>query len=268
MLPEDRVKSGSWMPVYKLLPNMLTMLALCAGLTAIKFTFLEKWDMAVVFIFFAAILDGFDGRVARLFSSESYFGAQLDSLADLVNFGVAPGLLIYFWYLHLIPIFGWLIVTGYVICIIIRLARFNDDSLQGRCLNNGKNISEIGFGYFCGIPSPAGAMLLLLPLLFSFTLEVRSFEDNVAFLENWYMKKSVIMLYTVAISFLTVSRIPTLSFKNLRIPKSMVSLLMCIVGIASIFLFTELWITIFIMTLVYLLLIPVGLVLFFVYDRN
>lgn len=267
MLSEDKTKCGSDMPVYKLLPNMLTMLALCAGLSAIKFTFLGKWEIAVVFIFFAVILDGFDGKIARLFSSESYFGAQLDSLADLVNFGVAPSLLVYFWYLHFIPIFGWLIVTGYVLCVIIRLARFNEDSLHGR-LNNEKSMSDRGVGYFSGIPSPAGAMLLLLPLLLSFIIDIQVSEDNVNTLENWYMQKPIIMIYTVIISFLTVSRIPTLSFKNLRVPKSMVSLLMCVVGIVCIFLFTELWITMFFMTVIYLLLIPVGLVLFFVYDKK
>ncbi|MCC7347298.1 MAG: CDP-diacylglycerol--serine O-phosphatidyltransferase, partial [Variibacter sp.] len=175
-------------PVRTLVPNVITLLALCAGLTGIRMAVEGRIEYALAAIVFAAALDGIDGRVARMIKGTSRFGAELDSLADFVNFGVAPALILYFWGLHDLKSAGWIAAMVFAICAGLRLARFNvaiDDPNKPAFAGN----------FFTGIPAPAGAITVLLPIYLSF-LEVPRFSLFIP----------LTLLYTLAIAFLMVSR--------------------------------------------------------------
>src|SRR5216683_8359869 len=148
-------------PVRTLLPNLITLLALCAGLTAIRLAVEDKLDFALAAIVFAALLDGIDGRIARLLKGTSRFGAELDSLADFVNFGVAPALILYFWGLHDLKSAGWIAAMVFAICAGLRLARFN-------VMIDDPNKPVWAGNFFTGIPAPAGAITVLLPIYLNF----------------------------------------------------------------------------------------------------
>ena len=186
----------------QLIPNMMTIAAVCAGLSAIRFGMQGNHTLAVQLIIFAAILDGLDGRLARMMSSDSKLGAELDSLADFLNFGVAPALVLYFWALQDYRGFGWLAVLIFAVCCVLRLARFNVAS---------KAESEEGpsppKAYFVGVPSPAGALLVMWPLYVSF-----------AYSDAPLLPDAVIGLNLVLVGILMISRVPVWSFKTTRIP--------------------------------------------------
>ncbi len=197
-----RLRRRRLVPFRALLPNMVTLLAMSAGLTAIRLAMDGNFELAVGALILAAILDGIDGRVARLLKSTSRFGAQLDSLADFVNFGVAPALLLYVWRLQDLKALGWIVALALAICTALRLARFNAALDVGPAPDWHKD-------FFVGIPAPAGAMVVLLPLALSkIGLPV---PPEAAVL---------VALYTAAIALLMVSRFPTWSGKRLgqRIP--------------------------------------------------
>src|SRR5918911_3959918 len=159
--PELRRRRFRPIPVRMLVPNVITLLAICAGLTAIRLSTEGRVELAVAAIVFAAVLDGLDGRVARLIKGQSRFGAELDSLADFVNFGVAPGVILYFWGLHDLGNVGWIAAMVFAICAGLRLARFNvaiDDPNRPAWAAN----------FFTGMPAPAGAITVLLPIYVSF----------------------------------------------------------------------------------------------------
>src|SRR5947208_2603500 len=183
-------------PVRTLLPNLITLLALCAGLTAIRLAVEDKLEWAVAAIVFAALLDGIDGRLARMLKGASRFGAELDSLADFVNFGVAPALILYFWGLHELGHFGWIAAMVFAICAGLRLARFN-------VMIDDPNRPAWAANFFVGLPAPGGAITVLLPIYVTF-LGV----PHLAFTEP------VVFLYTLAIAFLMVSRLPVFSGKR------------------------------------------------------
>ena len=199
---DRRLRRRRLVPFRALLPNMVTLLAICAGLTAIRLAMEGNFELAVGALIFAAILDGVDGHVARLLKSTSRFGAQLDSLADFVNFGVAPGILLYVWRLGDLKNIGWIVALTLAICTALRLARFNAalDAEPGPDWHKD---------YFVGIPSPAGAMAVLLPLALS-KIGVPVPPETAA----------LVAVYTAAIALLMVSRFPTWSGKRLgqRIP--------------------------------------------------
>jgi len=181
-------------PVRTLLPNMITLLALCAGLTAIRLAFEQKLEWALAAIVFAAALDGIDGRVARMIKGQSRFGAELDSLADFVNFGCAPGLILYLWGLHDLGNVGWIVAMVFAICGALRLARFNvmiDDPNRPLWAGN----------FFTGIPAPAGALVVMLPIY-------------VDLLGGPKTGATPALLYTLAIAFLMVSKLPVFSGKR------------------------------------------------------
>ncbi|HLG81650.1 MAG TPA: CDP-diacylglycerol--serine O-phosphatidyltransferase [Bradyrhizobium sp.] len=183
-------------PVRMLVPNVITLLAICAGLTAIRLSTEDRMGLAVGLIVFAAVLDGIDGRVARLIKGQSKFGAELDSLADFVNFGVAPGLILYFWQLHELRNGGWIAAMVFAISGSLRLARFN-------ATMDDPNKPPFAANYFTGVPAPAGAITVLLPIYLGF-LDV---------------SKPPAMLtaaYTLLIAFLMVSRLPVFSGKTVR----------------------------------------------------
>src|ERR1700687_2724055 len=194
--PPPRRRRFKAIPVRTLLPNLITLLALCAGLTAIRMAVENRLDMALAAIVLAVLLDGIDGRVARVLKGTSRFGAELDSLADFVNFGVAPALILYFWGLHELKSAGWIAAMVFAICTALRLARFNvmiDDPNKPAWAGN----------FFVGIPAPAGAIPVLFPVYVYF-LGVPRFS----------FVAPVILVYTLAIAFLMVSRLPVLSGKR------------------------------------------------------
>ncbi len=183
-------------PVRTLLPNLITLLALCAGLTAIRLAVEDKLEWAVAAIVFAALLDGIDGRVARMLKGTSRFGAELDSLADFVNFGVAPALMLYFWGLHELGNAGWIAAMVFAISTGLRLARFN-------VMADDPNKPAWAANFFVGVPAPAGAIIVLLPIYVYFLGMPR-----VIFVAP------VALVYTLTIAFLMVSRLPVFSGKR------------------------------------------------------
>src|SRR6266700_3600847 len=192
---EPRRRRFRPIPVRTLVPNLITLLALCAGLTAVRLAVEGKLEFALAAIVFAAVLDGIDGRVARLIRGTSRFGAELDSLADFVNFGVAPGLILYFWGLHELKSAGWIAAMVFAICTGLRLARFN-------VMIDDPNKPAWAANFFVGIPAPAGAITVLLPIYVSFLGMPR-----------FALETPVILVYTLAIAFLMVSRVPVFSGK-------------------------------------------------------
>ncbi|MDR0288789.1 MAG: CDP-alcohol phosphatidyltransferase family protein [Rickettsiales bacterium] len=241
------------LPVTKLFPNFITLLGLCSGLTSLKFTFNEQWEFAVIFIIIAAIIDGMDGRIARILKSTSDFGAQLDSFADFLNFGAAPAFLLYFWKLKEIEVIGWILVMIYVICISIRLARFNV-SLNAEQLDWKKF-------FFSGVPAPICALLSLLPIIITF----QSHESEyLLFMEQFFNIRNT-ACYFLAISFFSVSHIPTFSAKYIYIPRSLSYIFVSLFGVFIVFFVSKPWITLPILGVIYTLTIPVSIGLYIYY---
>jgi CDP-diacylglycerol--serine O-phosphatidyltransferase len=227
-------------PVRVLLPNVITLLALCAGLTAIRLAFEQKLEWALAAIVFAAALDGIDGRLARLIKGQSRFGAELDSLADFVNFGCAPALILYLWGLHEYGNVGWIAAMVFAICGALRLARFNvmiDD--PDRPPWAGK--------FFTGVPAPAGAIIVMLPI-YAHLLGMPKAAATIT------------LLYTLAIAFLMVSRLPVFSGKRVgkRVPPEMVLPSFVFVVLFTALLIAYPWWVLSIGTLCYLACLPVG----------
>ena len=219
------------LPIIHMVPNLVTIAAICAGLTAIRFGFLGDFERAVRLILLAGVLDGIDGRLARLLRCQSSVGAELDSLADFVNFGVAPGLIIYAWALQDFSSAGWIAVLGYTICCVLRLARFNVSS---------KLDTEKDSNFFVGVPSPAGAILAMLPMYVSFLFSDMPLTPP-AFTAG----------YILAIGLLMISRIPTYSFKNLSIYRENAKFWVLGAALLLAALFTYLWATLVFITVSY-----------------
>lgn len=224
----------------RIIPNAITVTALCTGLSAIRFALMERWELAVSLILIAAILDAMDGRIARLLRADSHFGAELDSLSDFISFGVAPAVVIYLYSLHLWKGTGWALALFFSTCMALRLARFNT--------NMDAPIPEWTKGFSVGVPAPAGAILGLLPLMSSFALE-ESFHDVPA-------------LFAVSLSlsgFLMISRIPTYVLKNVRVPHPFVRPLLMMVAVFMAALFSIPWWTLSVGAFLYLCSIPLSL---------
>ncbi|WP_417719343.1 CDP-diacylglycerol--serine O-phosphatidyltransferase [Salipiger sp.] len=187
----------------QLLPNLMTIAAICAGLTAIRYGLYRSYETAVLLILLAALLDGLDGRLARALKSESKMGGELDSLADFLNFGVAPVLLLYTWALADSRSFGWLAVLAFAVCAVLRLARFN--------VQRKSEDKEHDNRFFTGVPSPAGAMLVMLPMFLSF-----------AFATGPFLPDLVLAAWIVLVGLSMISRIPTWSFKTTKVPRKQV----------------------------------------------
>jgi CDP-diacylglycerol---serine O-phosphatidyltransferase len=229
-------------PVRTLVPNVITLLALCAGLTAIRLAVEDRLEWALAAIVFAAMLDGIDGRVARMLKGTSRFGAELDSLADFVNFGVAPGLILYFWGLHELKSAGWIAALVFAICAALRLARFN-------VMIEDPNRPAWAGNYFVGVPAPAGAITVLLPIYVHF-LGVPHFD----------FAAPVTLLYTLAIAFLMVSRLPVFSGKRVgkRVAPEMVLPVFVLIVLFFALLVSYPWEVLTIGTVVYLMSLPFG----------
>ena len=183
-----------------ILPNMLTLIGVCIGLTSIRFALDEKFELAIIAIIFAALIDGLDGRIARLIKGTSKVGKELDSLTDMISFGVAPAFIMYFWKLNTLGRFGWLLCLVYVICVALRLARFNINSNQEPSWRDN---------FFEGVPSPAGGILVLTPLIISLS----GFD---LFQLNYEL---IVPTFFILTSLLLISKFPTYSFKKIVIPR-------------------------------------------------
>ena len=183
-----------------ILPNMLTLIGVCIGLTSIRFALDEKFELAIIAIIFAALIDGLDGRIARLIKGTSKVGKELDSLTDMISFGVAPAFIMYFWKLNTLGRFGWLLCLVYVICVALRLARFNINSNQEPSWRDN---------FFEGVPSPAGGILVLTPLIISLS----GFD---LFQLNYEL---IVPTFFIMTSLLLISKFPTYSFKKIVIPR-------------------------------------------------
>jgi CDP-diacylglycerol--serine O-phosphatidyltransferase len=238
--------------VRTLAPNLVTLLALCAGLTGIRMAFENRYGLALAAIVFAAILDGLDGRLARFLKGTSRFGAELDSLADFVNFGVAPALIVYFWGLHDLKSAGWIAAMVFAICAGLRLARFNVMSVD-------PDRPAWTANFFVGVPAPAGAIIVLLPIYAAFLGLPRS-----QFV-TWAM-----LVYTLVIAGLMVSRLPVFSGKRVgtRVPPEMVGPAVILVVLCVALLIAYPWILLTAGTLVYLVSLPFGWVSYRGYERR
>jgi CDP-diacylglycerol---serine O-phosphatidyltransferase len=238
--PDVRRRRFRPIPVRMLVPNVITLLAICAGLTSIRLSIEGRMSLAVYAIVFAAALDGIDGRVARLIKGQSKFGAELDSLADFVNFGVAPGLMLYFWQLHELGNAGWIAAMVFAISGGLRLARFN-------ATMDDPNKPAFAANFFTGVPAPAGAITVLLPIY-------------VAFLDLGRWPAALTAGYTLLIAFLMVSRLPVFSgkTKRMRVAPELVlpAFVAVIVFIALLIAYP--WHVLSIGTVLYLLGLPLG----------
>ena len=226
----------------RLIPNILTVLALCAGLTSIRFAFQERWEMAVFAIVIAGVLDGLDGRIARLLDGSSKFGAELDSLSDFLAFGVAPALLLYYWTMKSVVGLGWALALLFAVCCALRLARFNTK------VDNADLPAWTG-RFFTGVPAPAGAGLALLPVF-------ATFEFGSGFFDHPIVTGGAM----VAVSLLMVSRVPTFSFKRIKVPHDYVLPTLLGVGLFAAFLVGLPWLTLMAVGVLYLASLPLSYV--------
>ena len=228
--------------ISKLVPSTLTLLGLCSGATAIRFAVMEQWQIAVTCVVFAMIFDVLDGRAARMLGADTRFGAQLDSLADLVSFGVAPGVIMYIWSLSHMGTAGWIATLIFCACSAIRLARFNVQSVR----DEGASKSN---PYFTGLPTPAAACMMLLPMLISF-------QWNGALVREPWVVGTMIAIT----SALMVSRLPTPSVKHMRLSREHRFLAGVCGGILVMLLVIWPWATLTIGLLIYVATIPVAVV--------
>ena len=247
--PDKNIKLVSNKKSRVILPNILTLIGVCIGLTSIKFAFDGKFELSVIAVIVAGVIDGLDGRIARLIKGTSKVGKELDSLTDVISFGVAPAFIMYFWALSEIGRFGWLISLIYVICVALRLARFNVAS-------GGEPSWKDNF--FEGIPSPAGGVLVLMPLIYSFS-EIQFFNPDY---------KVLVPILFITISILLISKIPTYSLKRIAVPRSTTIFLLFVVvlyfGLLLIYTFN----TIIISGALYLLMIPISAGHYFIINKN
>ena len=228
-----------------ILPNMLTLIGVCIGLTSIRFALDGRYEFAIIAIIIAAVIDGLDGRIARLIKGTSKVGKELDSLTDMISFGVAPAFIMYFWKLNELGRFGWLVCLIYVICVALRLARFN--------VNTGGEPSWRD-NFFEGVPSPAGGILVLTPLIFSMS-SIELFKIDYVI---------IVPIFFIVTSFLLISKFPSYSFKKIVIQrKATIFLLFGIVlffGLLLIYPFNVISVS----ALIYLCMLPIS---FFHYQK-
>ena len=224
----------------RMIPNILTLLALAAGLTAIRFGLDGRWEHAVLAIIVAAILDALDGRIARLLKGASKFGAELDSLSDFVCFGVSPVLVLYLWTMKDAGRLGWVLVMLFTICCGLRLARFN-------VMMEDHDAPAWQARFFTGIPAPAGGGLVLLPM-------VLSFQGG----EGFFRQPWVVGGFMLVIAGMLVSTIPTYSFKKLKISRQWILPTMLITGAIAVFMINAPWLTLSVAGLAYICSIPLS----------
>ncbi len=242
-MEEKKFKLVSSKKTRYLLPNLLTIVGVCLGISSIKFSIDQNFNLAVIFILLAAILDALDGRIARLIKGTSDFGKELDSLTDFVSFGIAPALIIYFWELNTFGKLGWTITLLYSVCCVLRLARFN--------LTNINKNETWKMNYFEGIPSPIGAILILLPLIY-----------EISDLKQFFNPKILVPYITILVSIMLISKIPTFSFKKISVPPKLTIfiLLFAVLSFVSLMFYT--FETLLLFGFLYILTLPLSAYMF------
>lgn len=238
---KPRPRFASSLSMRAVVPNAITAAALCSGLTGIRFAIGGDFDRAVQAVILAGVLDGLDGRAARLLKAQTRFGAELDSLADAISFGVAPALIVYLWTLHQLPSVGWIAALAFAICCVLRLARFNSrlDIFDQ---------PHKAAGFLTGVPAPLGAGMAFLPMY----LWIASGRPEFA-------QPLIVAAWVALVAVLMISSVPTLSWQRLRPPPGMRLAVIALAGLVVAALLTEPWLTLVVVTLVYIALIPVGL---------
>ena len=239
--PKNNFKIVSDKKARMILPNAITLIGVCIGLTSIKFALDGKFALAIIAILFAGLMDALDGRIARLIKGTSKMGKELDSLGDVISFGVAPAFIMYFWSLQYLDKLGWFVCLMYVVCVALRLARFNVNSEEEPSWKDN---------FFEGVPAPAGGIIVLMPLVLSF-----SGLGEIFFKINYDL---IVPTFFIIVSILSISIVPTYSFKRIVIPRSMTKFLLfgivLFFGALLVYTFKILVISIFL----YLCLIPVS----------
>jgi len=227
-------------PLRAVVPNAVTALALCSGLTGIRFAIAEQWGMAVAAIMVAAVLDGMDGRIARMLNGASRFGAELDSLSDNVAFGVSPAIIMHLWVLQYWPRFGWLFALAYAVCMALRLARFN-------ARIDSEDQPHKSAGFLTGVPAPAGAALMLLPI-FLWLASGKTWT----WLHDWRL----VAPWAAAVAFLAISSLATFSWTSFRLRRNVRLEAIVVIALVGGALFTAPWETLSVATLLYAATIP------------
>ena len=227
-------------PLRAVIPNAVTALALCSGLTGIRFAIAQDWDRALIFVVIAAVLDGLDGRIARMLKGQTRFGAELDSLSDVIAFGVSPAIILYLWSLQHWPRFGWIFALAYAVCMALRLARFN-------ARIDVEDQPHKSAGFLTGVPAPAGAGLLLLPIY----LWLASDQQW-----NWLQDRRLVAPWAAGVAFLVISSLATFSWGSLRLRRNVRLEAIVIIALVGGALFSAPWHTLSASALLYLALIP------------
>ena len=239
--PKNNLKIVADKKARMILPNAITLIGVCIGLTSIKFAIDGKFAIAIIAILFAGLMDALDGRIARLIKGTSKMGKELDSLGDVISFGVAPALIMYFWNLQYLDKLGWFVCLTYVVCVALRLARFNVNSEEEPSWRDN---------FFEGMPSPAGGIIVLMPLIFSF-----SGLGEYFFKINYDL---IVPIFFILVSTMLISTIPTYSFKKIVIPRSTTKFLLfgIVLFFGSLLVYT--FKVLAISSFVYLCLIPIS----------
>jgi len=222
----------------RLLPNAVTVLALCAGLSAVQFALNDRFDLSLVAVGTAALCDALDGRLARMLDASTRIGAELDSLADLVSFGVSPALVLYLWALDGERL-GWVVALVFAVCMALRLARFNT-------LIDAEDRYPFAREFFVGVPAPAAALCAGIPLYVTLYLGTG----------GWWSTPLAVGLWALVVAGLMVSRVPTVSLKTVRVPQRMIAPLLVLVGLAAAVLITEPFLALALVTTAYLASLP------------
>lgn len=236
----ENIRRG--IPARAVAPNAVTVLALCSGLTGVRFAIAGDWERALFAILIAGILDGLDGRIARLLKGESRFGAELDSLSDVIAFGVSPAIIMFLWSLNEIPRFGWIFALGYAVCAALRLARFNAS------IDSAEHPRKTA-GFLTGVPAPTGAGMMLVPVALWLWSDITFFRDPY-----------FVCAWAALIGFLMISDLATYSWSSLHISKSWRLPALLLVAMAGAALFNAPWHTLSILMLFYLATIPFSVI--------
>ena len=242
----EQEKKPRKLSFHKMIPNMITLTAMAVGMTAIRFAIDEKWEEAVIAIVVASFLDAFDGAAARILKAQSKLGAELDSLSDLICFGVAPAIVTFLWSTHSAGRFGWFMSLIFLMAVALRLARFNIAKEEGK---PNDPLSK----YFTGIPSPAGAMLALFPMLISFQT---AGAGSGSYIFSIATQPYVVGFWLIILAALMVSHIPTFSSKQIRVPHKMSVIALAVFGILIAGLINAPWPTLTLLGVGYLATIP------------
>jgi CDP-diacylglycerol---serine O-phosphatidyltransferase len=242
LAPPERDRRG--IPLRAVVPNAVTALALCSGLTGIRFAISADWDKAIAFVVIAAVLDGMDGRIARMLKGQSRFGAELDSLSDVIAFGVSPAIILHLWVLQTWPRFGWIFAMAYAVCMALRLARFN-------ARIDLEDQPHKSAGFLTGVPAPAGAGLMLLPIM----LWLAS-DGQWAWLQDYRL----VAPWAAFSAFMIISNVATYSLGSFRLRRNVRLGAIVLIAILGGALFSAPWETLSLLVIVYVALIPVSVV--------